>query len=147
MKLIQAKLREMTSFYATELRGTFERIQQNEKIIAQSLMGVVEADEVAAQQGRPLSMDETNVLKELESKSLELSGPGNYLARLNELKMDAARWKRIREGLRLNVDGETLRALVTGVKNNENAIESLERVTKRVNKGVMMVDNVMSEIM
>jgi hypothetical protein len=146
MKLVQAKLREMTSFYATELRGTFERIQQNRIVIAQNLMEVMEIEEVRSQHGRVLNPQETKMLRELEEKSLDLSRPGNYLGKIRELRAEAARRGGMRKGLRLGIDEATLSSLVSAVKNNQNAIEALERVTKKVGKSVSVVEAVLSEL-
>jgi hypothetical protein len=48
--------------------------------------------------------------------------------------------------MRVGLDEGTLSSLVGAIKNNQNAIEALERVTKKVNKSVSVVEAVLSEL-
>ncbi|OHT15810.1 hypothetical protein TRFO_13830 [Tritrichomonas foetus] len=144
MKIIQAKLREMTSFYATELQGSFERIQQNATTIQQSMLEVIETEEVQHQQGRPMTDAENAMLAKLENMQLDLNRPGMYHAAIHNLRVKTQE-NPSKGGSHLTIDKESLTAMATVLKANQDAIEALEKVTKKVAKTVATVEAEMSE--
>ena len=147
MKLVQAKLREMTSFYATELCGSLERIKQNTTIISQSMMDVVEIQEVQRNQGMNLSDEERKMLNKLEDLRLDLNRPGVYNSAISNLKLKSQMLRERKQARsKMAVDRETLRALATALKSNQDAVEALETTTKKVKRTVDALDATISEI-
>jgi hypothetical protein len=147
MELVQAKLREMTSFYATELCGALERIKQNTKIISQLMMEVVEIQEVQRNQGINLTEEERKMLNKLEDLRLDLNRPGVYNSAISNLRLKSqmlSERKQVRS--KMAVDRETLRALATALKSNQDAVEALETTTKKVKRTVDSLDTMISEL-
>ncbi|KAK8885002.1 Nucleoporin nup57 [Tritrichomonas musculus] len=144
VELIQNKLREMTSYYATELQGLFEQIHQNEITIEQTMLEVFESEEVKRNQGKPITELESKMLTNLESMQSDLSKPGMFHAAIRNLRARTLE-KANRVGVHLNIDKESLAALSIALKNNQDAIEALEKVTKIVARNVANLEAEMSD--
>jgi hypothetical protein len=90
-QLLQAKLKEMALFYATELRRSFEQIRQNRTRIHQELLLIIETEELRRGQGRVTSRDEFEVLKELEAMNNELDQPVRFRDVIPRLDQESER--------------------------------------------------------
>lgn len=147
MTLIQSKLREMTSFYATELCGSLERIKQNTTIISQLMMEVVEKEEVKRNQGNNLNDDERRMLNKLEQQSLDLNRPGMFNSAISNIRIKSQMMKdRQKQRSQMSVDRETLKSLAEALKNNQDAIEALESTTKKAKRVVDTLDSSISDL-
>jgi len=147
MDLIRAKLREMASFYATELCGSLERIKQNTTMIQQLMMDVVEIDEVQRNQGVKLNESEREMLDKLEQLRLELNRPGVFQSAIAGLHSKSKIAKENKKSqTKMAVDNDTLRALTSALKSNQDALEALEGTTKKVKRTVDTLDNTFSDL-
>jgi hypothetical protein len=128
LKLIQAKLREMTLFCATELRGAFELIRQNSATIQQELLLAVGDDEVQKAQGRPLSEDEKQRLADLEAFDKKLRQPKRFRDTIRTL--ESKRDQETREDFTVN--RRVLDELVERLQVDQDAIELLKKEVKHM---------------
>lgn len=147
--LVQAKLREMTSFYATELRGSFERIRQNTVTINQLLMEVVEIEEIQFHQGQELTEEESALLSKLTLLQLNLTSTKNdenIVGSLRRLREKVARDKPRRSGTKLAIDKQTLGNLSQVLKKHQDSLEALEKVSKKIHKTVSTWEQRLSEL-
>lgn len=129
MKDIQDQLRQMTSFYPTEIQGLFERIQQNSITIEQAMLNVIETREVQQHQNKDLTEGEKDLYAKLEKMKQDLKRPGMFE---NEIEKLAEKVKRSapKTGTHLKIDKESLSQLVKVLKSNTDALEALEKTTK-----------------
>ena len=143
MKLLQSKLREMTSFYSTELSGSLERIKKNTQIMSQLMMESVAKDEVERGQGNPLTQKEEEMYRQLEALNLELHKPGEYKDAISNLRNKVERMKERKSNThsRMAVDRETLKVLATALRTNEDAIEALQKATKTTKRTIDSLSN------
>lgn len=144
IKKIQAKLREMTSFYATELQGIFEQIHQNSITIEQTMLDVYKNEEIKNNQGKPITESENNLLKELEAMKFDLDRPGMFHAKIKELReKNEEKLKRV--GAHITIDKDSLSKFSLILKSHQDAIEALEKVTKKVAKNLANIEAEMND--
>ena len=143
MKLLQSKLREMTSFYSTELSGSLERIKKNTQIITQLMMEAVAQEEVQRGQGNPLTPKEEEMYRQLEALNLELHKPGEYKDAISNLRNKVERMKERQSNThsKMAVDKDTLKVLATALRTNEDAIEALQTATKNAKRTIDTLSN------
>jgi hypothetical protein len=132
VKLIQAKIREMSLFYATELRGSFEKIRQNRTRIHQEVLAVVEIEELQRGRGRPMSPEELQVLRTLEAVDSDLDHPGKFRDAIAALERRADAEPPPRPAF--TVDPKWIAPLVKVVQMDQEAIEGLEKQVKRMRR-------------
>jgi hypothetical protein len=133
VRLLQAKLREMSLFYATELRGSFEKIRQNRIRIHQELLSIIETEELRRGQGRAMSRDEFDVLKELEATNNEHDHPGRFRDVITRLDQESER-EDLERRLPFTIRPDIVAAMTKVVQMDQEAIEALEAQVKRMRK-------------
>jgi hypothetical protein len=134
MALLQSKLRELSSFYASTIAGKFEAVRQNNAIITREIMAITDEEEMQRTQGMPLTDTEKRLLGEFEQWKFDLDRPGSEWKRIRELAQKARRRNRDGERARMQLDQETLKSLVQVLKTNEDALEALQMETKKMQK-------------
>jgi hypothetical protein len=131
--MLQAKLREMALFYSTELRRSFEQIHQNRTRIHQELLLIIETEELRRGQGRAMSRDEFEVLKEPEAMNNELDQPGRFRDVITRLDHESER-EDLERRLPFTIGPDIVAAMTKVVQMNQEAIEALEAQVKRMRK-------------
>jgi hypothetical protein len=135
MRLIHSKLREMSSFYATELRGPFQQVRQKIAEINEQLSTVYEIDDVQRRQGVPMTEAEHRVHNELEAISRNVSAQ-RYAERIEKLKQKLNQGKRMRGK---GAGGGTLdegarEKIVDVVEQHEKGLEALQKATRELHR-------------
>jgi hypothetical protein len=135
MRLIHAKLREMTSFYATELRGPFQQVRQKIAEINEELAVVYEIEDVQRRQGAPLTGDERQLLTGLEEidRTMETQ---RYRARIDKLRqrLDKGKQGASKRGVGGGMADGIREKVVAALDQNEQGLEALEKVTKELHR-------------
>ena len=87
------------------------------------------------------------MLEELEALNHELNRPGKYNSAISSLKIKSKMAKERKQvHSKMTLDRETLRSLATALKSNQDAIEALEKVTKKVGRTVNLLDSAISDL-
>jgi hypothetical protein len=133
MRLLQAKLREMSLFYTTELRGYFDKIRQNRTKVNQEVLTVVEVEEMARTHGMKMASEEFELLAQLEGLNSEVERPGRFGDILEQLKQRIEMEKEERR-LPFTLTPETRAAMTRVAQMNQEAVEALETQIKRMRK-------------
>lgn len=144
VQLLQTKLREMGSFYATELQSSLDRVKQNTNKISQLLLASVANEEVTLHQGVPLTDAEKKVLEGLEKMQLEISAPRKYSSAIADLAIKA-RAANKRKPRSVAVDREALNNLSRAAANNQSGIETLQDCIKELRRRANKLQDLAAE--
>ena len=141
MKLIQTKLREMSSFYSTELQGSFEKMRQNTNTINQLLMEVVEIEDVL-HQWPELNQTEEEMSQLLKKRQLD---EPRLKSKIEELKNKAKRNLQNRTANNLSIDKNSLPSITKILECNYKALNTLESAAKKLEKQVSTLQTVVAD--
>ena len=127
--IYKSKLKEMNSFYATELQGSIEKIKQNSYTTSQLLMKYVEVEDQNSQWG--------NIEKEMKAtlEKLRLE-EDNQRSLIAKLQAKAKTLQNNRSSVQTAIDKNSLSPIVTALKLHQSAIMALEKLTKSLQKEV-----------
>ena len=132
MKLIQTKLREMSSFYSTELQGSFEKLRQNSNTINQLLMEVVEMEDVLHQYPE-LNQAEEEMNQLLKKRQMD---EPRLKSKIDDLRNKAKRVSQSRTVNHMSIDKNSLSSITKILECNFKALNTLEAATKKLEKQV-----------
>lgn len=135
--MYKLKLREMSSFYATELQGSFEKIKQNSYTINQLMMKYVENEDVKNQWSQ-LSRQELEMEAALKRLSLEEHNQRNLIAELQE---KSQKKNQNRNSIQMAIDRNSLVPIASSLKIHQDAIMALETNIKKLQKDVSIIES------
>lgn len=135
--MYKLKLREMSSFYATELQGSFEKIKQNSYTINQLMMKYVEIEDVKNQWSQ-LSKQELELESALKRLSLEEHNQRNLIAELQE---KAQKKNQNRNSVQMAMDKNSLVPVASALKIHQDAIMALEMNIKKLQKDISIIES------
>ena len=140
LSILQSKIREMSSFYDTEITGKFDEIEKNIRKINQLLIKVVGVREIRNHQiSNKLTPEEEKMRKQLEDWNNELDKPKMFKSALEELENKADRMKSQGNSAsnklsRESLDSETKKLLTSALMKNQDAIEYLQKLVHEMKK-------------
>lgn len=141
MKLVQTKLREMSSFYSTELQGSFEKMRQNTNTINQLLMEVVEIEDVL-HQWPELNQTEEEMNQLLKKRQMD---EPRLKSKIEDLKNKAKRNSQNRTVNNLSIDKNSLPSITKILECNYKALNTLEAAAKKLEKQVSTLQTVIAD--
>ncbi|KAH0785578.1 carbohydratebinding protein [Histomonas meleagridis] len=127
--MYKAKLKEMNTFYATELQGSFEKIKQNAYTTNQLLMKFVESEDQNNQFGKI----ENEMKMTLEKLRLE---EDTQRSLISKLQTKAKSMQDNRSSMQTAIEKNSLMPIVTALKLHQDAIMALEKLVKNLQKEV-----------
>ncbi|KAH0791911.1 Nucleoporin autopeptidase [Histomonas meleagridis] len=141
MKLVQTKLREMSSFYSTELQGSFEKLRQNSNTINQLLMEVVEMEDVLHQYPE-LNQTEEEMNQLLKKRQMD---EPRLKSKIEDLKNKAKRANQSRNVNHMSIDKNSLSSITKILECNFKALNTLETATKKLEKQVAAIQTTLAD--
>ena len=145
MSILQSKIREMSSFYDTEISGKFYQIEKNITIITQLLIKVVGVKE-RKHQGSGLTLAEESAKSQLEAWSNELDKPKMFLSALSELENKVLIGKSFSGSKKISresLDSDTKAYLAKALAKNQDAIEYLQKIIQNMKKTIASLEDSM----
>lgn len=147
LKSMQAKIEEMRNRYNVDFTAIMREITEDNISISEQLMEVLQDKETSALKSYPFSAQEHELLDRLERLAEEVNKPNKFVSALNTLDLKS---KLMMESMafqpKIELEEEYITKATDILEVNNEALESLINLTKRIEKATANYESAANEM-